>query len=356
VTAVDPRAIPVRFSNLKSMGRSPVHYLHRISTRFEPSKPMRIGTLVHHAVLGAAYDDEENEIVTYDGERRGNAWKDFKAAHEGAEIFTTTEHEGAAPIARALMADEGAMNLLRGDRERHIAWKIGDRACSSRLDVLGKHKDGAAFVCDLKTSTTASPGDFMRQAFRMGYHAQLSFYMDAAHAIGVDVGEAYLVVVETVEPYPVTTFRLTKRLLDEGRRTYRAWLERLLVCESSKDWPPYAISCVDFDVPSWMTDAFEDDGDDEGEANDNAASGAVCDPSASRVAPASAMLTTMRATLAAFATREQLRGAADQLFADADYLHESERKLFFAAYDDANKRLPSQSDRDAHTKAADAAE
>lgn len=260
----DLRTLPVRFSNLKAMARSPRHYAHRALTRFEPTAAMRLGTLVHSAVLGAAHDDEGNPIAFYDGERKGNAWKDFKAANDGAEIFTTAELEKAKPIAAAALSDPLAMQFLAGQREKHIAWEHCGRACSSRLDVLGRHAAGA-FVADLKTTSDASVMGFQRQAWKMSYAAQLAFYSDAAAHIGVECVDAYLVAVETSAPYAVTVHRLTKRALDEGRRTYRAWFERLLVCESSRDWPGYALSACEMDVPSWMTD-FDDDADDEDEA------------------------------------------------------------------------------------------
>ncbi len=261
---MDPRSQPVHFSSLKAMGSSPAHYLHRISTRFVPSKPMRIGTLVHHGVLGIAHDDDGAPIAFYEGERRGKAWLDFKAANDGAEIFTTNEVEEAQPIVEAVLADPVARQFCKGEHERHIAWKLGGRDWSSRLDIIGKTEAGP-FIADLKTSTTSNPREFMRQAFKMGYHAQLAAYQDAARAIGIDAVDAYLVAVETKAPYPVTVFRMTQRILEEGRRTYRAWFERLMVCEASDDWPGYALSCVEFDIPAWMESFSDDDDEDESE-------------------------------------------------------------------------------------------
>jgi hypothetical protein len=41
---------------------------------------------------------------------------------------------------------------------------------------------------------------------------------------------------------------LSDRTLDEGRRIYRAWFEKLMVCEATNEWPGYVQSVVDFDV------------------------------------------------------------------------------------------------------------
>lgn len=262
---MDPRSQPVHFTSLKRFASSPAHYLHGITSRFVPTKPMRIGTLTHHGVLGVTHDDEDNPIAFYDGERRGNAWKDFKAANDEAEIFTSGEVEEAKPIVDAVLADPVARQFCKGEHERRIAWKFAGRDVSSRLDIIGSTEAGP-FVADLKTCASSNPRKFMKQAFDMGYHAQLAFYQDAARSIGIEPVDAYLVAVETKAPYPVTVFRLSQRLLEEGRRTYRAWFERLLVCEATNDWPGYALSCVEFDVPAWMSGAFDDDEDESEEA------------------------------------------------------------------------------------------
>ena len=65
---------------------------------------------------------------------------------------------------------------------------------------------------------------------------------------------AYIVAVEPVAPYAVTVLRFTARALEQGRATYRAWLERLLVCRGVFDsFPPYAQSIVELDVPPTTT-------------------------------------------------------------------------------------------------------
>lgn len=260
---IDPRDIPIRFSNLKAMSRSPLHYEHHIAEGRPDSAGMRLGRLVHWRVLGALPDDEDGKIVVYDGERRGNAWKDFAAANEGADIVTAKEYEESEPIARAVSENEIAAPFVRGEFERRILWKFAGRDCSGRLDVIGRANFGR-FVTDLKTTADASPRGFERLALRMNYHAQLAWYSDAMQEIGEPVEGAYIVAVETKAPFAVTTFRLTPALLEEGRKVYRSWFESLRNCEESAHWPGYAQTVVTLDVPAWMSDlATEEDGGEE---------------------------------------------------------------------------------------------
>jgi exodeoxyribonuclease VIII len=239
---------PVRFSTLKHIARSPAHYRHALTTERPDTPAMRLGRLVHWHVLGGMPDDEEGRVAIYDGERRGNAWKEFAAAHKNDEIVTRKEWEAALPIADAVNLDPYFRQLKDGAAlEQRIEWSIAGRAWASRPDAFRP----GSMLLDLKTTTDASPIGFARQAWKMGYHAQLAAYEDALAFHDISVPDKYLVAVETRAPYPVTVLRLTPTILEEGRRLYRAWFERLRVCEENDHWPAYTEHVETLDVPAW---------------------------------------------------------------------------------------------------------
>jgi hypothetical protein len=230
----------VHFTHLRSMALSPAHYYASVTEPRAQTAAMRFGSLVHHVYAG-------EPVIVYEGERRGNAWKEFQAANDGAEIFTRAEADKAARCAESLRTSlrkiAGAEHVMTGEMERHIEWENLGRRCSSRLDVLG---DG--FVTDLKTTNCAEPGRFSRAATgRFAYHAQLAFYGDAAAYIKNPPKDRYIVAVETAPPFAVTVLRLTPRCIEEGGKHIRLWLEQLLNCERSGEWPAYCQSVVDLD-------------------------------------------------------------------------------------------------------------
>jgi len=240
---MDPSAIPVRFSRLKRFAMSPAHYLDSLREveagmdEDEDTACKRMGRLGHRLVLGG-------QLCVYPGERRGNAWKEFKAEHAGEDIVTAKEHERAVRIAESLARHSDAMHLLRGEHEVEIDWSTLGRACVSHLDVLGDR-----YVTELKLTACSSPGWFTRQALRMSYHAQLAFYLEAVHATRGPCSAAYVVAVETARPHVVTAFELTRAALEAGHKQCRIWMEQLLACEHAMEWPGYAQRVIDLDLP-----------------------------------------------------------------------------------------------------------
>ncbi len=235
---------PVRFSRLKLIARSPLHYA---AATVETTIAMETGTAVHSLVLGGApvvawrkLSDKGNPCP-----RRGKDFDAFKADQApNAVILTGDEYDEAAAIADAVKASGLAMAALDGDREVERAWKFGARACAGRIDAIPL--DG---VTELKVSNTADPARFVWHALRMGWLSQGAWYLDGCAAGGLMREHVRIVAVEPKPPFAVTTFKLTAQAIDQARRTYRAWFERLLVCEATDEWPPYAQSEVALDVP-----------------------------------------------------------------------------------------------------------
>lgn len=227
----------LHWSDLKVIEQSPAHFRWRLENKPPVQTPsMRYGSLLHCLVLGGKF-------VSYPGERRGNAWKDFEAANEGAFIVTQKELGRCLEASRQVLSDPVAGPYLRGDKEREWKAQMFGRACGGRIDVSGK-----TFTVDLKFTRTTDPAKLQRQALQMGWHAQIAWYMEARRALGEDPGEGVLVAIESKEPHPVTVMRLTERCLLEGAKQNRLWLERLQACEEADHWPGYVQAPIPLDV------------------------------------------------------------------------------------------------------------
>src|SRR5512137_1961899 len=88
-------ALPgVNWSTLREMAKSPLHYQYRCTHPLEDTPQMRLGRIIHTAVLEP--DALLHEVVTWeDGVRRGKVWDAFAEANADKTIVSGDEYETA---------------------------------------------------------------------------------------------------------------------------------------------------------------------------------------------------------------------------------------------------------------------
>lgn len=256
--SVDPRSLPLRFHWLRAMAQSPAHALEAAQDQRPDTLALRLGSGTHAIMF-------DKPIAVWTGKvRNGKVWDAFRDSHAGSVILNRKEHAKALAIANSLRRSDTAMRLLASPgvlRESTIEWTWNGRKCQSTPDARSPYS-----VVELKTARSSEPGRFARDATFRGYHAQLAWYRLAIEAtVGVKPPDAYIVAVESAPPHTVTVLRLTPRALERGEQLVRTWFERVLVSESSNDWPGYCESVADFDVPDDEVELVfgDDDAEDE---------------------------------------------------------------------------------------------
>lgn len=230
-----PEVLPLRFSWLKQIAKSPAHARYAMEHGIDDTPYLRLGRLAHCVALGTPVGP------VWKGDRRGKEWLAFKAEHDGEDIVTEKEFEVAEQMGQAIAAHPEASYLLSGVREQTLHFSMSGRLCRSTPD--SRHVKA---LCDLKSTTDASPARFPWHALRLGYHAQLAMQKDACEVTGLSVPEELAIVAAEVKPpFAVAVYHLTERAEDFGRRTYRLWLEQFLNCERSGVWPGYPMGTLD---------------------------------------------------------------------------------------------------------------
>lgn len=233
---------PLRFSQLKHMGDCPARFRYEL-TATEPTKKkpsFEKGTALHSYLIG-----DPEAVAFYPERRAGKQWEAFSGAHAGKAILIPSESESVIGMRDAVFRNPRAQELLEGTREKTLYWENGTRKCRGTPDVRTGRR-----IVELKSGRAVRPAKFERYGRWFGYHAALAWYIDGCNSAGVGpIEEAYIVAVGSSPPYPVTTFRLTERAIEQGRKQYRLWFEQLMVCESCNEWPEYAQGDVPFDVP-----------------------------------------------------------------------------------------------------------
>lgn len=230
---------PLRWSNLRHMAESPAHYQYHLTHPIEPTPAMKFGSLVHALVLGVA----PNSFVVYDGQRRGNAWTEFKEAHSGVEIVTADEWARASDCADAVKSDPVCGKLIRsGLKEHRLTWSMSGRDCAGTPDINGN------VLVDLKVTPMTNPNRLPWHARKMLWHGQLAWYLNGATIIGEAVKDVYLIAVTPKPPHICVAYGLTPDTLELGHKQWRLLFERLQVCEASDQWPGYSQDVIPLDM------------------------------------------------------------------------------------------------------------
>jgi hypothetical protein len=257
-----PERPRLRFSQLKLMSQSAMHYQHRLEHELKTTAAMIKGSAVHAIIAGTGRVIE----YTLTKDKKGPTWEAFEAEHPDAYIFTPGQYRQVNGMAEAVLRHDEATKLLMWQTrvEDTIHFDYCGRPFRTTPDAWAADR-----VVELKTSQSSEPEAFMRHAQRMHYHGQLALHLhgvaaklDGAHSLeDAPARDAYIVAVEATAPHPVTVLRLSAQAIDLGARAVRLWFERLQSCEASNAWPPYAQSIIEWDIEDAPELIFGDDGD-----------------------------------------------------------------------------------------------
>ena len=248
---------PLHFHQLKRLADSPAHYLYRLTHWTPPARAMRMGSavdkLVYDPRLQAEFDamPESFQLTT----AAELALGDKGPPKRGESHLKDGGH--VLGMYHALRNHGDAWDLLTtGTAQQTIQWSLSGRTCEGTPDNFTRSR-----LVSLKTTRSAHPDRFVRDARFRAYHAAESWYAFGLTVAGLSTPtEVLTVAVENEPPYPVTVFELTEGALEAGEKLWRSWFERLRVCEESDTFPGYAAARVPFDVFDAELDlVFDDD-------------------------------------------------------------------------------------------------
>jgi hypothetical protein len=195
---------------------------------------------------------------------KGHAPEGAGALPEGIEVITQDQLAIVEAATAAVREHRAATKALAGGvAETSLQWTDSETgiACRGRLDYLKP-----AEVVDLKSTVGETLREIERTIIGRLYYAQLAWYHDGAIAAGrlqPDAPLPVLVAVETVEPYDVAVFRLSKITYQAGQILYRDLLRKYRDCLAADHWPGFAPRVIDLELPDWaggMNGSLYDDG------------------------------------------------------------------------------------------------
>jgi hypothetical protein len=257
------RADPaVNQSTLKAFGRAPTPYHFRYEQEHpdeEESAELRIGSKVDAAVLTP--DTMDQKFVTFQAERRGNVWKEFKEANAGKTILTPSEEARVGGCVNAIVDHNDAHRILMACHRQvvviaeHPVLKCRMKGAIDLLPDLSRcHAAMAEYVFDLKTSADASPEGFAMQCWRLGYAVQAAFYGDLLELCGRKTTTFGFIVVENEPPHQVAIHYFKRDSIEiiEARKKYEGWMRAYLSCIEKNEWPGYGSEWTRIEYKPWQ--------------------------------------------------------------------------------------------------------
>ena len=244
-------------SELKKIMITPAHYKHWKDNPQEDTPALLFGRSAHKYIL-ETYDFYTEFAVAPNCDRRTKEgkeiWNKFVAESEGKDVITQEQFEQIEEMRKVMLATPFVSKLINGEHEISYFWVDEDTGleCKVRPDSIN-HK--LKVIVDYKTCDNAETEHFMKQAIRLGYDVQASYYLDGVKA---NTGEDYIFVFiaqEKKPPYAVNILQASDVFIESGRQTYKSLLETYKECEESGNWYGYMGANGEINslgVPKWI--------------------------------------------------------------------------------------------------------
>lgn len=257
----------LNFSKLKVMANGPRAYKHALEHPITQTPAMLLGNVIHKMVLEPDQFNTEYSIweggLTQAGKptmnKNSTAFKEFQEMEQdsGRTVIDQGMVDTAKAIRASIMEHPVARVWLDGALvEQTVVWEKNGFACKSRIDIAQPR-----FICDLKTTVSANPWKFGKQAGDMKYHAQKAFYRDAWADHTGELLPCKIMAVEKTAPYKVVCFDIPEEALIEGQSLYENWMMDLRKCMDSGRYPFQYMEEQELEIPYYMMENSLDSDD-----------------------------------------------------------------------------------------------
>lgn len=110
------------------------------------------------------------------------------------------------------------------------------------------YDEAKGIVYDVKSTRYNDPDKFAKDAYRLGYHVQASFYLDTLKALGFRANHFAFLVVPSETPYEPFAFEVGEELLEDGRAIYSELLDTIYNMKKAGD---YTVRFRRLELPTW---------------------------------------------------------------------------------------------------------
>jgi exodeoxyribonuclease VIII len=229
----------LNYSGAKELLRSPAHYQAYLNQEREETKALRMGSLIHCAVLQPNLLNEKF-ITAPEVDRRT---KEGKATYEA---FTASLKPGMTVVS----AEESCECHIIAAKARHTLERIGVEFDATELMFTTDHNgvqlkcaiDGVAgdYLWDLKTTEDASPAGILKSVRSYRYNLQAYWYrLCYETAFGRRMRGFRFLFVEKEPPYATAVVEIGPELMSYAVGDFEKVLQTYRECTTLNNWPDY---------------------------------------------------------------------------------------------------------------------
>jgi exodeoxyribonuclease VIII len=190
---------------------------------------MWLGECLHAVHLeGKPIVEIPEYALTSNGQRRGNTWRDWEAAHEGDFYLLPKDAQRIKVMSDGLMADPKCRAILEAPGECEHSYFFTDPEtgilCRARIDKLACFGQ-ARVIGDIKATCidVSDARQVGQKVLEMQYHRQGPWYLDAVEAVdGVAPDGFAFLFVRNKPPYNAACWVLGSEEIALGRRRNQA--------------------------------------------------------------------------------------------------------------------------------------
>ena len=226
LTFAEYRAIAGINASAIKKGRTSMLHMHHEMTKAEtPSTPaQRRGTLIHLRTLEP--DRFNEDVVVYDGTKRGKKWDEFKENNEGKEVLTPLEVTYYNLIYDKIMEHpEARMLIEESQHEVSMQWEGTYGMGKARADMVSD------FIADLKSTGTVDPVKLQKHTFNQGWHIQMGWITEGLETLGRQDMTSYIIAVEQEAPHDVAVFEMDDDYVKMGQDEAHKLAVKYRACE-----------------------------------------------------------------------------------------------------------------------------
>jgi hypothetical protein len=211
---------------------------------------LSFGRAAHAWILGEPEFNKYFVISPYDDYRSKEArtWRD----EQTRTIVKATQFEAIKAMHKTVFQTPLVKNaFVDGRPEMSLIWQDKETGLwlKARPDWL---PNKIPFVPNFKTTRSARPVDFQRQAYDLGYHQGAALTIEGLkQVLGWTNPSYYFVAQEKEPPFVAGLFVMRDTDVEWGALQNRRAMRKLADALHKGQWPGYSTEAVEISMPQW---------------------------------------------------------------------------------------------------------